>query len=1519
MSDGLQLADMNGDGLLDAVLVRDGVVAYQLNLGHGRWSQIIEMQALTSTWEHDVSLVDVTGDGLADLVTVLVDRVLVAINRNGRRFDLMTISSAQTVEGLLPERDSGTQVRFADMNGSGSTDIVWLEATGRVRYLELFATRPHLLARVENGLGRVTTIRYGSSAEHLSRSGGPGAWNHHLAIPMLTVDEIQQWEMAGGVPQVSRFQYRDGYYDGRERQFRGFGSVTVTTDGDPSTEPGRVDHTFELGVDDPYLHGKPISVTRWSRERVLSVESSTWRDPQTGRDACSVAGAEHLVSSEVPVRFVCQTESTIELREGRPAEEWVVLQEVYSYDAYGNRTRVDRRGVVSVGGAGCEPCTQPPGSFGKPCNSLCLGDESFQETVFVSPDATGGRWILNKPCVVQRFADPTSAHRSHHRTYYDGPAFEGLQLCTLSKGAVTRTSARTSAYEPADFIDIERFELNPHGLPITLMDPDGHRRRIEYDADGLLPRAEEIVFDGPWRDQPYRLRVEVDYHPVLDKVIAASSWMRRDDGVSALPPSARRETRYTYDVFGRLTRIAKPGDTLDRPTQEFAYELGQPTSRIVTRTRSISGSAPDMESVQCFDGLGRKLQERTLIRPGLYQVSGFTTFSSRGEAERVFQPYHSTSGLCESAPRSSDRFLATRFDASGRALSVTLPDAETFGSTSIARTEYLPLGTRVWDEEDTDPTSEHFGTYTETLKDGLDRVVRTTRMTALGVHIGHDFTYDGLGAFEGWIDARGNRKRQHRDLLGRIDRVEDPDSGTTTLTYDGRGRVVRRVDGAGRAVISHYDEAGRRIEQWEDGRRAETLRRSYFDHHEHCPLPAGCRNAEGLLVATEHPGLDGENRDFLSYDSRGRLIASLRHLEGEALSFEMSYDNADRVSREVLPGGRELRRVYDGLGRLSRFVGILDARYDERGDLSHVVTVNGLTTQYTYDATRQLASTRVDLRDQTLISLSHERLRTGHFVADVDHLERSRRNRGVVYELDALYRLRAAHFEPTGATTGPVDAESVQYDFDELDNLVAIRSTLPGSRAHVGAFDFGAERPHAPQRLHLSVGASTAFEYDGAGRTTRVGELTHRWTADGLLAEVAQSELVLGRYTYDAGGARAVAREGSVQRLYAAPNVEIARGIATVHLDLLGTRRAIYEYPYQRCADEGCRASNGATPHAGAIWNTRTASGPEALRRRLAASAGAHWLGQRVAVSAVDVDPVGVTRLVVDADGRLVSETQSYPYGEVRWHFGHQDRAPALFGHQRDRTGYVNAGARLTSTQFARWLSPDPAFEVLDAVPNREAVNRWLLVEGNPTSRLDRDGRTSSSPEDVPKALDRLGMVARGMLQSTSGAVGLATAVVVAPAILTATPIMAAIGTAALVYRVYSSSASMAAGLHKIAGGLTTDSKSAYEASADSFDKVADPLGEVVLPAAVRKSVEMAGGGEKAQRMAEGTLGIAMGLSGKYRAAHGALHGASRLDGLDAGVAAIKSTLEIVDGATQMSRAQQSPTEPSALRREVLP
>ena len=226
----VKLADMSGDGLQDVVLVTGADIGFWPSLGHGRWSGRVHMRnAPRFPWGFDprrVLLGDVDGDGAADLVYVEDRQVTVWVNRGGA-----TWSDPITITGTPAVTDT-TTVRLVDLLGGGVAGVLWARDPDGLRthtyFLDLTGgTKPYLLERVDNNMGAETRISYRPSTYYFleDEKRFETKWRTPLPFPVQVVSRVDVADAFTGGLLTTEYRYRGGYWDGQEREFRGFGLV----------------------------------------------------------------------------------------------------------------------------------------------------------------------------------------------------------------------------------------------------------------------------------------------------------------------------------------------------------------------------------------------------------------------------------------------------------------------------------------------------------------------------------------------------------------------------------------------------------------------------------------------------------------------------------------------------------------------------------------------------------------------------------------------------------------------------------------------------------------------------------------------------------------------------------------------------------------------------------------------------------------------------------------------------------------------------------------------------------------------------------------------------------------------------------------------------------------------------------------------------------------------------------------------------------------------------------------------
>ncbi len=231
-TDSVYLADLSGDGLTDLVRIRNGEVCYWPNLGHCRFGAKVTMDK--SPWfappdqfdQKRIRLADIDGSGTTDIIYLHADGVHLYFNQSGNRW-----SDPQKL-AVFPPLDNQAAVNVTDLLGNGTAYLVWSSPlpgyVGRqMRYVNLMGDlKPHLLIKTVNNMGAETHVQYAPSAKFYLQDKQAGRpWITKLPFPVHVVERVETFDRISHKHFASRYAYHHGYFDGVEREFRGFGMV----------------------------------------------------------------------------------------------------------------------------------------------------------------------------------------------------------------------------------------------------------------------------------------------------------------------------------------------------------------------------------------------------------------------------------------------------------------------------------------------------------------------------------------------------------------------------------------------------------------------------------------------------------------------------------------------------------------------------------------------------------------------------------------------------------------------------------------------------------------------------------------------------------------------------------------------------------------------------------------------------------------------------------------------------------------------------------------------------------------------------------------------------------------------------------------------------------------------------------------------------------------------------------------------------------------------------------------------
>jgi RHS repeat-associated protein len=1226
----VSLADMTGDGLLDLIRVDGSGVIYHPSLGAGRWEAAIRMQpapALPRNYDPDhMFLVDVDGDGCADLVYLDAGQILVWLNTGADR--LVGPRVIAPTPAIRPR-----QVRLADMTGLGTTGVVFTAGApgvgtgGRPPWLFLDpagGVKPHLLTTINNGLGLTTRISYQPSTVYAERDRAAGQpWGTFHPFPVQCVDRVRQSDSVTGATSTVTYQYHDGRYDPASRAFLGFGRVESDAVGDASSPTTRTVTTFHLGLD-PSSPDRPLTADERLhlgalRRRVLSTAiygldgSSAQASPYSVvRHQYDTIVQPALSGQSVVVPFERQTVS--ETWE-RGAASFATRQIDYvEVDAHGNvtrqRNRVTRAGQVAPD----------------------------QDVTTVTTFAQGGTNLIASPARVTQ-TDGSGNVLSTSITYYDGPPFQGLPEGQITVGALSRVEVLVLtdalAQEVFGASQPDWASLSYHRLPA---ETGWWATRFSYQRSrGAGPVT--LVTRGPRGAEststldPSGQFVRSVRDP-LGNVVKAMEDLRTWQTAEVTDPNGNA-TSDTFDALGRVTATVGPGDTAAFPSIYYDYRTDSLPMRLGTAQRVTSGQAEVRQSYQYMDGFGRALARLVHGEDDAgraWIVTGATTYDAKGEVATVATPYYAEVPDWAPVPAGVSR-IEQRYDALGRLVYQRTPGVSvttwTFAPGKVTISRGPDGGT---------PTS--FETH---QLDGVGRTVAVARADGQR-WVQASYSYDHANRMVASHSPDGAVTAMVYDLRGGLIRQTGVDTGVTRTVIDAAGNMAERRLPTGQTMTLSVDALNRVTAVHDSGSAAPAVSYSYLNTGD-APPPDGLQNRIGRLYSVT----DGLGTVSFVYDAAGRPTGSLRRVSvrpGGSYETRTTYDQLGRITTLSLPAvttgaaSTTLTYTYDRRGLLSAAAGLVrTAEHDILGRLTRLVYENGTQNLAEFDPlSGRMSRQRVLAADGTVL------------------------------------RDQAFHFDPAGNLTSvdsPIALDAVQYSYDGLRRLTGARFgngdqfgyaySDGGNVTHVdgvGDLTYGA----APGSAAVAAQGSSAYTYDAAGRmaTAPYGTLTFDGL-DNLRSVTLPGGAGTIDYTYDFRGQRVVtSRSGQVVAVSVTAHLEFQEGVPVLWL-----------------------------PFGDA---------------RVAAVSGGNRLY-------LHPDLSGTPSLFTDGAGKLARRLAFGPYGTQRF-----DSNPAS---TLPNTGLICLGRRWYDPRIGRFISPDP---LVPGVFNLDGWNPYIYAHNNPIAFMDPTG-----------------------------------------------------------------------------------------------------------------------------------------------------------------------------------------------------
>lgn len=1059
--------DVNGDGLPDQIGTSNGQISsVRLNTGDG---------FVTIPWDMGNSALDKGyGDGTATnfAFTVCINLILVRFCVN---------PSASISHGV-----SGQTTQFMDMNGDGYADFIESDDADSlaVRYSSI--GRTNLLKRVKGPLNGSFEVSYKLVGNTYDLP--QGKW---VMDSLLVLDGTQDIQNIGRPPMLRTFDYQNGKYSRREREFYGFQTVVVREHDTQAPDAPVYRETIRThDVAGYYTKGLLRST------ELRDAAGQLWKRTEHAY-VLRGAGGGQLPSSFNTTNdngwAFPALEQTVETSYEPPVGD--ALQRTYSfvYDALGNVT-----------------------SYTDATNG---GSSTVVASIEYHPP--GSNYIADTPRRILVTADSLRRHREQDRN---------------AQGNITAIRQYVNESE----FTLHSFTYDVYGNIASITRPANHQGQslqFQYEYDQAVKTYVKRVVDS------YGYDTKSDYDPKFGELL----WT---EDINAQRTTYRLDLRgRVVKVIGPLE------DPDDPSAYTIKVDYSTNANRPRAKVTHYNEDHPDqgIETITYVDGLGRPIQvKKTGYRTDANDAESLEYFVSPAQQldafGRLLAQYHpktlSPDPNVLAVVHSDLQGAPTKYDYDilDRQRWVALPLGDT------TRFDYANVnfdGIRCAMGTVTDALDR----YKKSLKDERGHEVARIDQGPQG-EITTRFEHNGIGELLRVVDHGQNETTYGYDRLGRKLRYQHPDGGLTEFVYDKAGNLTRKLTANLRAQYGDTSGAIKYTYEYERLRRIDYP--SNFQNQ--VVYEYGAPGAPHKRAGRIWRQLDASGGQEYFYGPMGEVVKNIRTVvisqaQIHTYVWQQRYDSWNRVQEMWYPDGERVEYVYNRAGMLKQVFGeklghqydiIKNIGYDEFEQRVVLKHGNDAVTHYAYEPERRRLenlNVQVPQGNRTVMNLSYTYDRVNNIKDLVNDVQPDPAHFGgnmtSHFYYDELYRLTQAQ----GSYTGQVrtDAYTLNMEYDDLHNIASKQqshsSNVPATTLLNRNLEYTySGRPHTPERV-----GNRRYAYDANGNLTgwRQEDQTQRnremhWDEENRLKSLADDGY-MNLYTYDAAGERVLKSHGGMQ------------------------------------------------------------------------------------------------------------------------------------------------------------------------------------------------------------------------------------------------------------------------------------------------------------------------------------------------------------------------------------------------------